>query len=208
MTGRLTVDGNNPSPSLLARMSVNAYPVLQGTGVSASLLSSSSRVQPDGSFEVRGMTGTRLVRVSGLPAGMALKSVRAQGMDVTDDGLEIGQADVGDVEVVVTAAPTKVTGAVTDGTGTAQGDYVVVIFPDDKRRWTAPMNRFVLLARPGADGAFTVTALPPGTYLAVALASADAGEWAEPDNLDRLRATAMSFTLADRESKTLTLVRR
>ena len=70
------------------------------------------------------------------------------------------------------------------------------------------MNRFVVSARPGADGAFTVTALPAGNYLAVALPSAEAGEWAEPDNLDRLRAKATPFTLADRESKSLVLVRR
>jgi hypothetical protein len=97
---------------------------------------------------------------------------------------------------------------VTDSAGTPERDFVVVIFPADRRRWTAPMNRFVVLAKSNADGAFTVTALRAGNYLAVPLPSADAGEWAEPDNLERLRAKARTFTLADRESKTLALVRR
>ena len=208
MTGRLVVEGSPLPPGALAKTTVSVYPVLQSTGVSGMLLSASSRIQPDGSFEVRGVTGTRLVRVSGLPAGAALKSVRAHGLDVTDDGLEIGQADVSDVEVMVTTAPANIAGTVTDSAGKPERDYVVVIFPDDRRRWTAPMNRFVHLARPGGDGAFTVPALPAGNYLAVALASAEAGEWAEPDNLDRLRAKATAFTVADRESKTLVLVRR
>jgi hypothetical protein len=110
--------------------------------------------------------------------------------------------------IIVTTAPATITGSVTDSAGTPERDYVVVVFPADKRRWTAPMNRRVVLARPGADGAFTVTALPAGDYFAVPLASAEAGEWAEPDNLDRLRAKATPFTLSERESRTLVLVRR
>jgi hypothetical protein len=208
MAGRLIVEGAPLPPDALAKTTVSVLPVLHSTGLSATLLSASARVQADGSFEVRGMTGKRLVRVSGLPAGMALKSVRANGMDVTDDGLEIGQSDVGDVEIVVTNSPARVTGTVTDGNRKPEHDYVVVIFSDDKRRWTAPMNRFVLLAKPGGDGAFSVPALPAGNYFAVALTSAEAGEWAEPDNLDRLRAKATPFVLADGESKTLALVRR
>jgi hypothetical protein len=208
MTGRLVFEAGAPPPDALAKIKVNVFPVLGSTGLSATLLAAGAQVQPDGAFEVRGMLGTRIVRVSGLPPGAALKSVRANGMDVTDDGLEIGQTDVGDVEIVVTTTPTKITGTVTDSAGKPEPDYVVVVFPDDKRRWTAPMNRYVLSARPGADGAFTVTALPAGNYLAVALVSADAGEWAEPDNLERLRAKATPFALADRETKPLVLVRR
>jgi hypothetical protein len=208
MTGRLVVEGGAFPPAVMAKVKVVVSPVLQGTGLSAVLLNSGAAVQPDGTFELRGLIGSRLVRVGGLPEGAALKSVRANGMDVTDDGLEVGQADVGDVDIVVTTTPTKVTGTVTDSAGKAERDYVVVVFADDKRRWTATLNRFVVSTRPGADGVFTLTALPPGNYLAVALMSAEAGEWAEPDNLDRLRAKATAFTLADRESKTLVLVRK
>jgi hypothetical protein len=208
MTGRLVVEDGVLGPDALSRMKVNVSPVLQGTGISGVLLAASAQVQSDGTFEVRGLTGTRLVGVSGLPAGAALKSVRANGMDVTDEGFEIGQADMSDVQVVVTTAPTKISGTVTDSAGHPEHDYAVVVFAADKRRWTAPTNRFVVLAKSNADGAFTVTGLPAGDYLAVALPSADAGEWAEPDNLERLRAAATPFTLADRETRTVRLIRR
>jgi hypothetical protein len=208
MTGRLAVEGGAFPSDAMAKVKVIVSPVLQGTGLSAVLLSSGASVQPDGTFEVRGLVGSRLVRVGSLPEGAALKSVRANGLDVTDDGLEVGQSDVSDVDIVVTTTPTKVTGTVTDSAGKPERDYVVVVFSDDKRRWTASLNRYVVSVRPGPDGAFTVSPLPAGNYLAVALASAEAGEWAEPDNLDRLRAKATTFTLADRESKTLVLVRR
>jgi Carboxypeptidase regulatory-like domain len=208
MTGRLVVEGGAFPPDVTAKVKVSVSPLLQGTGLSAGLLSSGAQVQPDGTFEVGGLVGSRLVRVGSLPAGAALKSVRANGMDVTDDGLEIGQADVSDVEILVTTTPTKVTGTVTDSAGNPERDYVVVVFADDRRRWTAPLNRFVVSTRPNADGVFTLTALPPANYLAIALTSAEAGEWAEPDNLDRLRAKATAFTLADRENKSIVLVRR
>jgi protocatechuate 3,4-dioxygenase beta subunit len=208
LTGRFVVEGGATPLVVPGKVSVAALPLLQSTGLSATLLVASAPVQPDGTFDVRGVMGTRLVRVNGLPPGTVLKSVRANGVDVTDEGLEIGQADVSEVEIVVTATPAKISGSVTDTTGTPQRDYVVVVFPADKRRWTAPMNRFVVLARSSADGAFTVAALPAGDYFAVPLPSAEAGEWAEPDNLERLRAKATPFTLADRESKTVVLVRR
>ena len=129
-------------------------------------------------------------------------------MDVTDEGLEIGQADVSDVEIIVTTTPAKI-----DGTGDGQRGKPGARLcrrgvSDDRRRWTAPLNRFVVLARPSTDGTFAVPALPAGNYLAVALRSADAGEWAEPDNLDCLRAKATPLTLSERENKTLVLVRR
>lgn len=165
-------------------------------------------VAPDGSFIVRGLIGTRLVRIGGLPSSLALKSVRAHGIDVTDDGLQITQGDVANVEIILTATPTLVTGSVSDRSGTPVREYAVVVFADDSRRWTAPFNRFVTVARPTADGRFTVRALPAGNYLAVAMETLVEGEWAEPENLERLRAHATRFSLADGETRTLTLVRR
>ena len=208
LSGRLVFEGAASPPAAQAKTMVTALPLLQSTGLSATLLVAGAPIQPDGTFEVRGVMGTRLVRVNGLPAGTALKSVRANGLDVTDEGLEIGQADVGDVEVVVTTTPAKISGSVTDVAGVPERDYVVVVFSQDRRRWTAPLNRFVVLARPSPDGTFSVPALPAGNYLAVALPSAESGEWAEPDNLERLRAKATPFALGERESKTLVLVRR
>jgi hypothetical protein len=70
------------------------------------------------------------------------------------------------------------------------------------------MNRFVTALRPGRDGRFNVAGLPAGGYLAVALQTIDGGEWAEPENLEKLRAVATPFTLADGEARTLTLVIR
>jgi hypothetical protein len=207
MTGRIAVEGGTLSADALATLRVTVAPVMQGTGISATLQGASGNVSAEGTFLVRGLIGTRLVRVYGLPSGFALKSVHANGMDVTDAGVEI-RADVADVEAVVTAKPTTLTGNVTDGTRQPVRDYVVVIFAADGHRWTAPLNRFVTAARPGEAGTFMVTALPAGEYLAAVLDALDAGEWADPENLERLRSKATAFSLTEGETKRLTLIRR
>jgi hypothetical protein len=208
MTGRVQVEGGSLSADALARLSISASPVMQGTGLSATLQHAFGKVNvADGTFAVRGLTGRRLVRVNGLPAGFVLKSVSANGVDVTDEGVDIG-ADVTGVEIAITGKPTTVTGDVTDANRKPVKDYALVIFAADARRWTAPLNRFVTAVRPNETGSFTVTALPAGDYLAAVVDSLNAGQWADPDNLERLRATATPFSLSDGEAKTLPLIRR
>ncbi len=62
----------------------------------------SGTVKADGTFELKGLTGTRLIRAVGLPPGWMLKSVHVNGADVTDTGVEFkpGEAVTG-LEVVV-----------------------------------------------------------------------------------------------------------
>jgi hypothetical protein len=109
------------------------------------------------------------------------------------------------VEIVVTARPTEVLGTITDARGTAIGDRTVIIFADDRDRWTAKMNRYVTSVRADANGTFKVSALPPSAFLAAVVEDAPDGEWAEPEHLERLRAAATKLVLAEGETKTLTL---
>jgi hypothetical protein len=82
----------------------------------------------------------------------------------------------------------------------------VIIFPDNSEYWSGPNNRFIKSARTGADGRFTIDQpLPPTDYLAVAVEVLEPGEWAEPDNLERLRPLAARFTITDGEQKVVTL---
>ena len=59
--------------------------------------------------------------------------------------------------------------------------------------------------RTGADGRFEVRALPPETYFAIAVPHLQDGEWAEPENLDRLTAHATQFSLSQGGSTTVAL---
>ena len=205
LSGTLVVEGGSLTPQALEAIQVHAYDAHAGAGISALMLSAGGSVQADGTFEVRGLADRRLIRVSRLPPGWTLKVVRAHGTDVTDSGVDIPNADVAGVEVVVTATETHVLGTITDARGTPLGDRMVIIFPDDRGHWTALMNRYVTSLRASANGTFKVSALPPATYLAAVVNDAVDGEWAEPENLERLRAAATKFVLAEGETKTLTL---
>ncbi|MBA3638501.1 MAG: carboxypeptidase regulatory-like domain-containing protein [Acidobacteria bacterium] len=142
--------------------------------------------------------------MSGLPRGWALKTVRARGVDVTDTGVEISNG-VEDVEVVVTATPTTLTGVVTDSAGQLAPGAWVVIFPEEREQRSGPLSRFVTSVRVDSSGVFRLAALPAGRYFAVALPMLIDGEWAEPAHLEALEARAVRFTLADGESKNVGL---
>jgi protocatechuate 3,4-dioxygenase beta subunit len=201
MTGRVIVDGGTPDPRVLRALRISVTEAI--VGISATMLAASVPVAEDGTFEVRGLMGRRYVRVSGLNQ-WALEGVRAGGLDVTDEGVEIRDG-VDDVEVVVTTQPTQLSGVVTDAAGKLVPDAAVIIFPEDRDRRRGPLNRFVTSARTGADGTFRVRALPAATYFAIAVPALADGEWAEPDQLERLVAHAIRFTLAAGESKRLGL---
>jgi len=166
----------------------------------------SNSVKADGTFEVHGLTGTRLFRLVNVPNGWMVKSVRLNGTDITDTGMEFkpGEAITG-VEIAMTSRLTSVSGTVT-GTGSEPvTDYTLVIFSDDPQRWALPASRYIAGRRPDQNGRFEVKSLPPGSYYAAAVDYLPDGDWNDPEVLDRLKANAKKFSLDDGESKTLEL---
>jgi protocatechuate 3,4-dioxygenase beta subunit len=204
-TGRGVVfDGGPPPPGLFGKLRVVTYDVSAGMSMSATMLATGSAVNADGTFEVGGLTGTRVVRVTGLPRPLALKAVRANGVDVTDEGFDATGTSVSDLEVVITARPASLAGTVSDGSGAPCGACAVMVFSADSQRWPSRMNSRVV-SQVAKAGAFTFEALPAGDYFAVALDALVDGEWAEPENLARLTSQATRVSLGDGESKTVRL---
>jgi protocatechuate 3,4-dioxygenase beta subunit len=160
----------------------------------------------DGTFELKGLAGHRLLRLANLPSGWMMKSVRVNNVDVTDTGLEFRPGDtLSNVEIVASARTTEVNGAVTMTNGTPLKDYTVIVFSDDPQHWSHPMSRWVAGGRPDQEGQFKIRNLPPGSYYAAAVDYVEAGAWSDPDLLDRLKTSASRFTLDEGETETLTL---
>jgi hypothetical protein len=83
----------------------------------------------------------------------------------------------------------------------------VVIFPSEADR-RFPRSRYVRTVDADSDGAFTVTSLPPGSYLVTALEAGDgdaSADWAAPESLEPLVAYAERVTLRERQLTTLSL---
>ena len=165
---------------------------------------SSDRLNDDWTFGIRVMASPVLIRTTRLPPGYTLKQVVWRGQDVTDSGLTFKGDAVSDVDVVITAQSTRVTGGVLDTDGKPVADYVVIAFAEDDDKW-GWLSRHRALARPDQQGGFLIKDLPAGRYLAVALPFLEEGEEADPEVLERLRGVATPFTLANGEQKALTL---
>jgi hypothetical protein len=200
-SGRVIFEGAPPaSLSAIRVTSVAADPdglVPGGAGAS---------VKDDGTFELKSLAGVRLIRVAGAPPGWTVKSVKANGIDITDTGAEFkpGEA-VSGLEVELTQRATSVMGTVSAADGSLVKDYTVVLFAESAELWRLPMTRWVNGTRPDQEGRFKVQNLPAGPYYAVAVEYVPMGEWGDPDVLDRLRSKATRFTLSDGASQALDL---
>lgn len=201
-SGRIVFEGSaTPPPAPGVRVTAMAAdaenPLMGGGGATA---------KEDGSFQLRGLTGRRLVRVGNLPQGWMLKAVRLNGEDVTDSGVEFkpGQ-DASGLEVVVTSKQTEISGGVTASNGSAIKDYTVVVFSEDSQYWNLPMTRWVTGSRPDQEGRFRIRTLPPGSYNVVAVDYIESGAWGDPELLERLKARARRVTLSEGGAERLDL---
>jgi hypothetical protein len=176
-----------------------AFPPGQGVG------DFRPRTNDDWTFELDNQSGAGVIGLVRPPPGWFLKEVKLDGRDVIDTPVTFAAGkDVTGVEMLLTQAATTVTGGVVDGRGAAAGDYVVVLFADDRDRWT-PRSRFIAAGRPDQENRFKITGLPPGRYLAAAVEYLEPGAERDPEVLERLQAGATPLTLMEAQSQTLTL---
>jgi hypothetical protein len=161
-------------------------------------------MQEDGSFEVKNLSGRRLIRVSVRNPGWMLKRITRAGRDITDEPVDFTKADVDGVEVILSNRVTSITGRVTDEKANPVTDYAVLVFAGDRSKWT-DRSRFIALGRPTQDGTFRIAGLPPEDYFAIALPAVQGSQWQDPEFLKTLEDVATRFLLGEGEAKTLTL---
>jgi hypothetical protein len=163
------------------------------------------KVGEDWTFELRDLTGSRIVRpFLGRSPAWFLSRVTLDGVDVTDTPLDFTREDVSGLEILLTTRAGAVLGTVVSSTGEPVRDYVVVVFADDRARWAYP-SRFVALTRPDQEGRFEAKGLPPEDYLVIAVPSIRGYEWLDPESLEGLRADATRLLLTAGESRTVEL---
>ena len=162
------------------------------------------QVRPDWTFELRNMSGQRVLRPSSRIPGWSTQRVTLLGQDVTDANIDFRSGDVNDIEIVMTSRNGVIAGSVVDGNGAPLSNCSVIVFAAGKDRWRFP-SRFVQLARPNQSGEFRATGLPPESYLAVAVPTVQGLEWQDPSFLDALRGFATVVTIIEGDTKTVSL---
>jgi hypothetical protein len=168
-----------------------------------------ARVADDYTFELKSTPGVMRLTLGGgfdgAPKGWAIRSVRVNGADVTDAGIEFKpNEDISGVEVELTNRVASISGLVSGGRNEPVGDYTAIVFAQDREKWIG-MTRYQGLGRPDQDGRFKVTGLPAGDYYVIALDRVDPGQWTDPDFLEDLRSRATSLSLLEGETKTVDL---
>lgn len=160
------------------------------------------RPENDGTFVMSGLNGPRRLRLLSAPPSWIIRSATADGVDVTDDVITFGrpQQSIANLEIVLTARTSTISGAVADARGREVADYTAIAFSTDPRRWY-PESRFVKFARPTTDGTFLISGLPGGEYYVAAVdwmqGDELSGEWQSPEFLETISRDASKMTVAD-----------
>jgi protocatechuate 3,4-dioxygenase beta subunit len=198
-SGRVRFDGASDPPG---RLYVRTLPMTPGA---PGYMMASAGVNPDSTFEARGLTGRQAFDVGTLPPGWFLKSVSHQGKDITDAGYDFkpGQS-VSGIQIMLSQTATALSGTAQDDQARPIADYTVVAFSSDSARW-GYRTRFVRSVRPDQHGRFTLRGLPPDEYVVVALEYVETGQENDPERLANWSTTGTKVTLGEGEARTVTL---
>jgi hypothetical protein len=213
LTGRLVLEGGAPGELLWG---YSATAAAEGAiGAPATVSNLGSPISDGDPFTFSSLAGPMRLRFSSDDENWYLKAVTIDGYDTTDTIFDFAfdGRDYTNAEVVFSRRGATLTGGATDDRGTPVRDYALYVFSDDRDKWVAG-SRWIRMARAGADGAFRIRSLPPGTYWAVAVDRVDSSvrttDPAEPALLETLVPYATAVTVGEAEARdvTLRLVRR
>lgn len=203
ITGRVVShSATQPSSTELQAFAVSLSPA---GGHSSSILAPIDRVRADGTFETSGFSaGKYLVNVPRLPAGWSLESAMVGNQDATLRPIEIRDADISGVTVVVTNKPTQLSGFVSEVEGNAPE---VVVFPADEvaLKESGFEPRHTRNVKVGRDNSFTIAGLPPGEYYVAAVSLDNVGEWRDPVYLPQLVGIAQKVRMESGSSAQVNL---
>jgi hypothetical protein len=160
-------------------------------------------VQSDGTF-TRGnlVPGPYYIRVGVTPPGTYVRSISGGGRDALDTPVDLTEHDLDDIEITLTDRGTEIIGSVRDGRLMQIPGAAVIVMSAHDRQWTPNRTRYL---RASTAGSFTITGLPPGEYLIVAIDDALAEGWQDARVLTQLRTLATRIALREAESRTLEL---
>lgn len=201
-TGRLVFEGGTPPDADYRRMLVEVISAPGSEFGSQGIRG--LRPDIDWTFQMTDLVGAYDFRLTGLPSGWSLKSVRLNDEEMGAGPITIPGGQEARVDLVLTGRTTEVTGAVTDAAGNTVTAYSIVVFSADERTWQ-PRSRTVRNGLVAGDGSFRIAQLPPGEYKALACDLVDEGELTNPDVLRQLASQATSFTLSAGQRQALSL---
>jgi hypothetical protein len=166
-----------------------------------------SVVNDDWTFEVSGLIeGVRLSGNFDSPGGSwSMRHAWKDNVDLLDTIVDIAPGQtIDDVELVVTRKVTELSGQVSDARNQPVTDASVVVFSEDKERWTMG-SRYLRLTRPDTNGKYTVRLTPAQNYRVVVVQGLEDGQFADPEFLARALEYSTAFDIGEGEGKVVNL---
>jgi len=194
LQGRVIQEGQSSNLTSL-RVSAISLGDSAGSGFRARN-SAAANLKDDGTFLLKDLVeGPSRIVVSQPPGGSYLKSVKAQGKDITDSAVELHSGDRLQVEVLIAANGAQLSGTVKEtSSGSPLPDASILLYPADAQL-IGPNSRYIRTTKSGQQGEFSLQGLVPGEYKLCAVLDHESGAEFDPQYLQGL----------DRASKTITL---
>ena len=156
-------------------------------------------------FSVTGLRAGEYVFRPMVASGTMVVRIVANGQDVTTRTIDTSSGDISGVVVTMTTKATTISGTVRDVAGPGQQTSVVA-FPVDRRQWSRyGLTPLTIKTTTFLGPRYTLSGLPPGEYLVVAVDAAFGGAWREPAWLDAASRVATRVTLKWEEPVTIDL---
>ena len=207
LQGRVVLEGQK-QPGSLTSLRVTAIPLgdTPGSGFRARG-SAGANLQDDGTFVLKDLVeGPARIVLSQPPGGAYVKSVRAQGKDVTDSPLDLHSGDrIQGMEIVIAADGAQLSGSVKESSsGPPVSGASILLFPADARL-IGPNSRYIRTVKTGQQGEFALQGLVPGEYKLCALLDHESGAEFDPEYLQGLDRVSKALTLSAGQATSETL---
>lgn len=206
LTGRLVFDGALAPPQAPQLRSISiTLQAADGRSTGAVAGFQQSTVDQDATFKTPNYpAGRYLINAGNGGQGWMVRSIVADGRDVTNEPLELRDADIANVVITYTDKVGQVSGTVhVAQSATIASGSTVFMFPADYRARIANADgRRFRNAAVSKTGAYTFGALVPGEYLVAAIDGDEVPENRDTPFFDALSRVATHVTIGEGEKKT------
>ena len=95
-----------------------------------------AKVAADGTFSMRSGAGTMQLGIVGLPPRWFVKSAQLDGVDVTDVSFDLTPGGRRRLDITLSDRVSRLSGTVTDRSARPVSNALVIVFPEERARWT------------------------------------------------------------------------